>query len=414
MNASKSILFSNNEMWVKKSGLFDVTMGSYHGAEICELVGLYLLNSIKNKFPTFNVGLYRDDGLGCHNLSKQKAEKLKKELQKIFKENNLKITVEPYLEYVNFLDVSLDMDNDSFGPYRKPNDTPIYINKHSNHPPSIIKKLPRMIQDRLSSISSSRESFEQSKEQYQEALNKSGYTETLEFKPHPKKTRTRKRNILWYNPPWNAAITSNFGKQFLMLLDKCFPAKHKLRKIINRNTIKIGYSCTPNYETIRKSHNRTVLRKNNKEQETKLCNCRNKQACPLQGKCLTESIVYQATVITENKESAIYYGSTEGPFKTRYNGHMSNFRSENTKNATALSTFIHNEKENGKEVKVNWSIKKKSNKYMTGSRICQLCLSEKLTILLSKERNMINHRTELMAKCKHSTKHKLKCIKRNT
>ena len=38
-----SLLFSNSECWVKKSGnIFDVTMGSYDGAETCELVGLYL------------------------------------------------------------------------------------------------------------------------------------------------------------------------------------------------------------------------------------------------------------------------------------------------------------------------------------------------------------------------------------
>ena len=40
--AFKSFLFSKDGIWVKKSGskLFDVTMGSYHGAEFCELVGL--------------------------------------------------------------------------------------------------------------------------------------------------------------------------------------------------------------------------------------------------------------------------------------------------------------------------------------------------------------------------------------
>ena len=39
----KSLLFSNSDAWVKKDGnLFDVTMGSFDGAEICELVGLYL------------------------------------------------------------------------------------------------------------------------------------------------------------------------------------------------------------------------------------------------------------------------------------------------------------------------------------------------------------------------------------
>ena len=43
--ARKSLLFNEETAWVKKGGkTFDVTMGSYDGAEICELVGLYLLD----------------------------------------------------------------------------------------------------------------------------------------------------------------------------------------------------------------------------------------------------------------------------------------------------------------------------------------------------------------------------------
>ena len=43
--------------------LFDETMGSYDGAEICELVGIYILNILANKYDKNNIGLYRDDGL---------------------------------------------------------------------------------------------------------------------------------------------------------------------------------------------------------------------------------------------------------------------------------------------------------------------------------------------------------------
>ncbi len=38
-------------------------MGSYDGAEICELVGLFILNKLGQKFGKENIGLYRDDGL---------------------------------------------------------------------------------------------------------------------------------------------------------------------------------------------------------------------------------------------------------------------------------------------------------------------------------------------------------------
>ena len=43
--------------------LFDVNMGNYDGAEICELVGLYLLSKLAPLVGTKNIELYRDDGL---------------------------------------------------------------------------------------------------------------------------------------------------------------------------------------------------------------------------------------------------------------------------------------------------------------------------------------------------------------
>ena len=48
--------------------LFDVTMGSYDGAEVCELVGLFILKHLGEKFGKENIGLYRDDGLAMQAL----------------------------------------------------------------------------------------------------------------------------------------------------------------------------------------------------------------------------------------------------------------------------------------------------------------------------------------------------------
>ena len=47
MHCKKSVLFGDDSMWTKKNGsIFDVTMGSYNGAEICELIGLYVLHKL--------------------------------------------------------------------------------------------------------------------------------------------------------------------------------------------------------------------------------------------------------------------------------------------------------------------------------------------------------------------------------
>ena len=108
-------------------------MGCYNGAELCELVGTYLLNQLKVVVAKENMGLYRDDGLGIFkNMSGPEVERKKKELVKISKNNGLSITAD-------FLDITFDLVKESYQPYKKPNDDPLYINIKSNHPPSILQ-----------------------------------------------------------------------------------------------------------------------------------------------------------------------------------------------------------------------------------------------------------------------------------
>ena len=126
---------------------------------MCKLVGLYLLHQIKVKLPELNTGLYRDDGLGCLcNASGPMMDKARKKMIQIFKNNGLSITIETNLAVTDFLDVKLDLTQNSFQPFSKPNSEPLYINRKSNHPRSIIKQIPSMIEQRLSTLSSSEKS----------------------------------------------------------------------------------------------------------------------------------------------------------------------------------------------------------------------------------------------------------------
>ena len=128
-------------------------MGSYDGAEVCELVGLYILPILQEKLGNPNIGLHRDDGLGAmHNLNARAADRQRKDITEIFKNLGLKTTIEANLKTVNFLDVTLDLGNESYKPYRKPNDNLLYIIASSNHPPSILKQLPKNISKRVSGI----------------------------------------------------------------------------------------------------------------------------------------------------------------------------------------------------------------------------------------------------------------------
>ena len=61
-HARKSLLFDEKDTWMKKqSCLFDVTMGAYDGAEICELLGTYMLSLISEEYNRKDFGLYRDE-----------------------------------------------------------------------------------------------------------------------------------------------------------------------------------------------------------------------------------------------------------------------------------------------------------------------------------------------------------------
>ena len=65
---------------MKKGGdIFDVAMGAYDGAEVCELVGTFLLEKISEICNKSNIGLYRDDGLSIfRNKSGTQLEKMKR------------------------------------------------------------------------------------------------------------------------------------------------------------------------------------------------------------------------------------------------------------------------------------------------------------------------------------------------
>ena len=264
LNSRKTLLFCNNEQWVKKEELFDVSMGAFDGAEVAELVGLFILHVLKEAAPAVDFGLYRDDGLGESDpLSGSVRDRMRKKIIRVMKELGLGITIEFGLRQVDFLDANFDLSNSVYKPYRKPNDNPCYVHVHSNHPLNTIKQLPGMINKRLCGLSSNAEVFKESTPIYDAALKKSGYKEKLVFKREVPKQRQRKRKITWFNPPFNAACTVNIGREFLKLIDKHFPPnkkrKDKLEKIINRHTVKISYSGTPNMVMIISSHNRKVL-----------------------------------------------------------------------------------------------------------------------------------------------------------
>ena len=99
-------------------------------------------------------------------------DKMRQNLEKIFGDNGLKITTLHNIKRCDFLDVHLNLENGTTRPFKKKNDVLQYINCLSNHPPMVLKSVPKTVQTRLSMLSSSKAIFEEEKKIYEEALKK--------------------------------------------------------------------------------------------------------------------------------------------------------------------------------------------------------------------------------------------------
>ena len=115
MHCRKSLLFDNVTAWTKKnhSDMFDITTGSFDGAEVCELIGLFFLNNLSEKYDKNNVSLYRDDGLLTQ------AERTGKDIiTREFKNQGQNISISTNLKICDFLDVTLNLTDRTYYPYR--------------------------------------------------------------------------------------------------------------------------------------------------------------------------------------------------------------------------------------------------------------------------------------------------------
>ena len=421
LQCRKSFLFCDGQPWTKIGNEnFDVPMGSYDGAEVCELVGLYILHKLTNGkeavFEKEKVGIYRDDGLAIIKLnnSGRTAERtLKPMLNKVFNSEGLRITIEPATQVTDYLDVKFNLDKHTHEPYRKPNDQPVYLNVKSNHPKHVINHIPKMIEQRLSMLSSNEQIFEAHKVVYEKALKDSGHKCSLKYqKPETQRRRKRSRKVIYFNPPYSRSVSTNVIKLFLNLIDKHFPKGHILNKCFNRNTVKATYCTLTNMKEKIGKHNSKVLSSDNEQtNEEDNCNCQKKfkNECPIPGKCNLKGVVYQADVHAENKIMK-YYGSTEQSFKKRYGGHKTSIKNRPT-NHTTLSSYIWKLKDKGVPFQVKWSIKSRGHAFSSGGRACDLCLTEKMIILTEDQNTMLNKRDELLETCRHRRKHLLVSLK---
>ena len=174
------------------------------------------------------------------------TDNVRKNITGVFIDIGFSLEIETNRKKVNFLDVSLIIITkiqtiDFF-----------YIHSLSNHSPNLLKQISNSIHKRLSKNSSNEEICNTAKCEYEDSPKKIGFKVDFKYpKNQQQKPKNRSRNIVWFNPPFNKAISTTVAKMFLRLINRHFSKSHRLHKMFsNRNTAKVSYSCMQNMSKI--------------------------------------------------------------------------------------------------------------------------------------------------------------------
>ena len=130
------------------------------------------------------------------------------------------------------------------------------------------------------------------------------------------------------------------------------------------------------------------------------CSCPKGKTCPLDKKCLSENIIYQATVTQPNNETKTYVGLTSTDFKQRLGVHRQNFK-DLTTSQTSLSKHIWDLKSKNIEPTITWKIIDRGRPFSPTHGVCQLCNKEKFYILFKPEMAELNSKSETFSACRH-------------
>ena len=125
----------------------------------------------------------------------------------------------------------------------------------------------------------------------------------------------------------------------------------------------------------------------------KTCNYR-KEKCPLDNNCLTNNIIYRATIKTNNRIK-FYIGSTSTTFKNRYNNHEASFNNKLKQHNTELSYYIWELKEANKNYNLKWEILCRTKTKPKNNKTHRLCSLENYEIeKIKKELSLIKEKKD--------------------
>ena len=136
------------------------------------------------------------------------------------------------MQSTDFLDISLNLKNQTYAPYRKTNNEIKYIKTESNHPNSIIKQIPSMIGKRITKKSINNDEFNKVANDYNQALKISGYKESINYEPDDttKNKRKQRRKTIWYTPPFCKTVKTRIKKKFIDIVKNALPKKTRFTR----------------------------------------------------------------------------------------------------------------------------------------------------------------------------------------
>ena len=135
----------------------------------------------------------------------------------------------------------------------------------------------------------------------------------------------------------------------------------------------------PNIKGEIHKHNKNTLEKaQQKHPDIQLCNCTNKTECPLNGQCLTESIVYQANITAKilGYKEKVYLDVSKQHLKFAMATKKKWFTKKH-KNDTGLSKEYWKIKQKNGIPRIKWQVLRKCHAYNQKKRQTVLCLNEK-------------------------------------
>ena len=135
----------------------------------------------------------------------------------------------------------------------------------------------------------------------------------------------------------------------------------------------------------------------------------------MQSKCCTESSHYKCVAKSNNIPPKIYFGTSEGNWRTLYYYHAKAFRNLKYYKETTSSWFLWDSKnKNIPVLELLWSIEKKVLAYSNISKSCLLCLYDKIAIITFRNQDkLLKETSELTNKCRHENKFLLSNYKSN-